>query len=104
MYAIRSYYAYDSITAGNYTINELAPNGFELTGVECFHGEETTPFASSSGPGISFDFGVQDDVSCIFTNVQPKLTVTKSVTSCLVDPGQFELRIDGILKARNNFV
>ncbi len=90
---------YDSITAGNYTINELAPNGFELTGVECFHGEETTPFASSVGPGISFEFGVQDEVSCIFTNVQPKLAVTKSVTSCLVDPGQFELRIDGILKA-----
>lgn len=100
---------FSNLLAGNKTIGETIPSGWQLTSVTCtgdtdggstFNGSPL-PFSGTIGPGgansLVVDLDIGETITCTFTDeALADLTLVKDVVNaCAVDAGSFTLTIGG---------
>lgn len=73
---------FSDLFTSTYTINELAPDGWDLTGVSCTG--TTSSYDYSSGTGVEITLQPGDNVTCTFTNSpMGGLEITKTANTSL---------------------
>jgi len=91
---------FNQIVPGTYTVTESAPSGFSFDSAACVDdsdgGSNNVNSSSTAGAVATIKVDANEEVTCTYINVQPKLQVTKQiVNSCTTDTGTFQMKVDG---------
>jgi hypothetical protein len=89
-----------NVFAGNYSVTETVPSGWDLDSINCSASEVTngSTYDTSGSPTVSFSLAALDTIDCTYTNeARSSLAVTKAVVNaCDASDGtDFTLFIDG---------